>query len=635
MLIDVLQTYPQPIAYAYGNIHRARSEPERLDQIMRCAEVTTRYLAAMAIASFAARTDSSLAIPEAFTKFQGNLSFGHFLSIVQAISGLRSTHPLVPQFSQSFQAKKSTAKGKLEELIELRNRIGHDLKGLSEASVKQIIVTDRPLEKLEELLAGINPLCSLPLFLVDTQKPIKKVNHIQRLLLMGESGEPMPQSIGVSDYFMYDKRLFIGTHDGALALHPMLVWGMERDRAAQSIYLIHKVNPNSLEYRSLAAENQPTEPPLTEDLLRLIQGELVPIESIALQDGRSFLEEWQDLQSQIRQGMVTRSIDWTALDAETLRWYSNVLKARDKEKFANNISAEEVIRTVLLDGRGELPPEEWLQMFRLFGKQPEMRKVIGRDVLDLRLRQSADERFSDRQEISDNLLTAISKAVDFIGKYNPELPTMANDGLQTPTGSTDYIAVREALVNLFIHQDYSDLSTVAQIELEPDRTKMVNAGSSLVSDEDLINGGTSTARNPLVARALKLIGFAELAGSGLREVRRVWRMANRRPPKIISDEQRNRFSIELDSRPMEIVVDDLWLNRLGVKISPDEAKLLGILSNFPQGMALSEVCSSTGQLSDEAVASCQRLLQQALIDMVEDKYCLKPHFLELARESAR
>lgn len=633
MLKNILLTYPQPIAYAYGNIHRASSEPEQLDQIMRCAEVSTRYLSAMAIASFAARTDSTIAIPEAFTQFQGHLSFGHFLSIVQAISKLKAQHPLMAQFSQAFLNKKSSAKDKLEELIELRNQIGHDLKGLSEAKAKQIIATDRPLKKLEDLLDGVNPLCSLPLFLVDTQKPIKRVNHIQRLLLMGETGEPMPQTIGVSDYFMDDKRLFIGTNDGALALHPMLVWGMERDRAAQSIYLIHRVNSNNLEYRSLAAENQPTESPLPQDLLRLIQGELVPIESIALQDGRSFLAEWQDRQAQIKQGMVTRSVDWTALDTETLRWYSNVLKARNQEKFANTV--EEVIRIALLDGRGELPPEEWQQMFLLFGKQTEMRKVIGRDVLDLRLRQSADGRFIDRQEISDNLLIAIRKAVEFIGKYNPELQTIANDGLQTPTGSTDYIAVREALVNLFIHQDYSDRSTVAQIELEPDRTKMVNAGSSLVSDEYLINGGISTARNPLVARALKLIGFAELAGSGLREVRRVWRLANRRPPKIISDEQRNHFSIELDSRPMKIATNDLWLSRLGVKISPDEAKLLSILSNFPQGMALSEVCSSTGQLSHEVTESCQRLLQQALIDLVEDKYCLKLHLLELARESAR
>jgi len=58
---------------------------------------------------------------------------------------------------------------------------------------------------------------------------------------------------------------------------------------------------------------------------------------------------------------------------------------------------------------------------------------------------------------------------------------------------------REALVNLIVHQDYNDKRTVAQIELEPHRTTMVNAGASLVSETELINGGTSTARNPLLA----------------------------------------------------------------------------------------------------------------------------------------
>ena len=51
MLTQVLQTYPQPIAYAYGNVYRTRSKPEQLDQILRCADVMTRYLSALAIAS--------------------------------------------------------------------------------------------------------------------------------------------------------------------------------------------------------------------------------------------------------------------------------------------------------------------------------------------------------------------------------------------------------------------------------------------------------------------------------------------------------------------------------------------------------------------------------------------------------
>ncbi|MCJ8282526.1 MAG: hypothetical protein MJK14_22550 [Rivularia sp. ALOHA_DT_140] len=117
MLNEVLQTYPQPIAYAYGNIHRARSNAAKLDQILRCAEVTTRYLCALAIASFAAREDETFLPPEAVSKFKGNLAFGHFLSVVQAISNVNTPHPLQNQFSQCFKNKKSQAKGKLEKLL--------------------------------------------------------------------------------------------------------------------------------------------------------------------------------------------------------------------------------------------------------------------------------------------------------------------------------------------------------------------------------------------------------------------------------------------------------------------------------------------------------------------------------------
>lgn len=72
----------------------------------------------------------------------------------------------------------------------------------------------------------------------------------------------------------------------------MLIWGLKRDRAAQSIYIIDKVATDSLTYKSLAAFNPPNEPTLPEDLLRVLDGELVPIETITLHDSRSFLEAW-------------------------------------------------------------------------------------------------------------------------------------------------------------------------------------------------------------------------------------------------------------------------------------------------------------------------------------------------------
>jgi Putative ATP-dependent DNA helicase recG C-terminal len=643
MLSQVQQTYPQPIAYAYANIHRARSQAEKLDQILRCAEVTSRYLCALAIASFAAREDTTFSPPEALSKFQGNLAFGHFLSVVQAISNLKTRHPLQIQFSQCFQNKKSTAKGKLEILLEIRNQVGHDLSGLKETSATTIINNQNPLQILEETLQGILPLCELPLFLVDTQKPIRRVMHVVRLLLMGEQSEPMPEEVAISEAFLEDKKLYVGTADGALILYPILVWGLERDRAAQSIYLIDKINTKDLEYKSLATISQPTEMPIPDDFMRVLQGESVPIETITLHDGRSFLEAWQERQELIITGKtnVSRSVDWTEFDKQTLQWYSKILKARANFETltARGINIDwnnstDTIRQILLDGRGEITPEELHQLTLLFGNSQNLRRKIGRGILDLRARSTDEVRWDMREEITENLLQSLQKTITFITQHNP-IEGLSTNNLQASTGSTDYIAVREALVNLFIHQDYNDQRTVAQIELEPHRTIMVNAGASLVSEKDLKNGGTSTARNPLIARALKLIGFAELAGSGLREVYRVWNQAKRRPPIVETDEQHNRFRIELDSRPLEIIIDAFWKQRLGVNVTPEAAKILGLLSNSAVGMSLAEICSGTGADSDDLIVMCQGLQKQMLIDCETEVYRLKSHLLDLAREASK
>ncbi len=69
--------------------------------------------------------------------------------------------------------------------------------------------------------------------------------------------------------------------------------------------------------------------------------------------------------------------------------------------------------------------------------------------------------------------------------------------------SADYIAMRECLVNLFIHQDYGDARTAGQIEITPDRAMFFNAGKSLVDDPALAEGGRSQSRNPLISRALR------------------------------------------------------------------------------------------------------------------------------------
>jgi hypothetical protein len=65
------------------------------------------------------------------------------------------------------------------------------------------------------------------------------------------------------------------------------------------------------------------------------------------------------------------------------------------------------------------------------------------------------------------------------------------------------------LINQFIHQEYGDPTAPAQIVIRPGETVLFNVGHSLVDSEQLSKGGRSQSRNPLIARALRLIGFAD------------------------------------------------------------------------------------------------------------------------------
>src|SRR5688572_8725532 len=124
--------YPTPVAIACGRILRARTAAERINACLKAAEVLTRYLAAVAVASFASRDDD---VEAQLSELSGDLSFGHFLTTVQEVAGGKGNHPAAPLLAQGFKAtrqNKKTVRGKtdaaLVALLELRNGDGHDLR---------------------------------------------------------------------------------------------------------------------------------------------------------------------------------------------------------------------------------------------------------------------------------------------------------------------------------------------------------------------------------------------------------------------------------------------------------------------------------------------------------------------------
>lgn len=624
--------YPQPIALSCGRICRAKTPQERLDAILKCSEVLTRYLAAAAISSFVARTDSAYPAPKGLEAFDGNLSFGSFLSVIQLIAAVECDHPLSASLKAAFKGKNGNlglADKSLTALLTLRNELGHDLMSLTEAKAITLFSAEAsPDATLKTALEALNPILRLPLFLVEEQSLRSGKIIARRLVFMGDSADPQPEEVELKGGLQEDRRFYLGLSDGAICLYPLLIWDLAEKTANFGIYFIHRILDTSLNFITVTSDDLDRNGEMKGQMVSRLAGNLSLKESVSLANGDSFAKEWGQKRQAIEQFRqnISGEIDWDVLDSATLAWYGRHLEAN------GDGAIRQAIVDRLLDGRDRLNPDEVRQILLLFGHKKAVAEVLRRGLIDCRVRKDPDKRWDERHESSENVLQCLKMALEVLGNHIG-IDGVTLDGLQATSGSADYIAVRESLINLFIHQDYKDQSTISQIEISPDRAVFFNAGKSLVNNAALVEGGKSQSRNPLISRALRLIGFAELAGSGLREVHRVWRGAKRRPPFVESNSSANTFTLTLDWRELPDTTDEFWKRRLGVVLDDQEAKAL-LLSANADGTTAEELASSLGIFVNDAITILNSLKnQKALIDEKKSKYYIKEHLKPLADEA--
>jgi len=563
---------------------------------------------------------------------QGNLSFGHFLSAVQGIAAAGCTHPLRIELETGFKGKEGSpgpADAALVALLSLRNQLGHDLNNISEARAAAIFNDSQPDAALRSALESLDPLLRLPLFLVEEQRLVSKRPVARRLLLMGESADPLPEEVGLSEGLEHDRALYVGTRQGTLCLRPLLQWCLVQEKANYGIYFLHAVN-QKLSFITVNSDHEERNGELLGELQQRLNGAPLPGEGVTLRDGVSLAMEWSKRRQGIEQELQLRSglIPWDDLEVATLRWYGVQLGLP-----SDDLAIRDTVTERLLDGRDRLQPDEVRQLVLLFGREAEVYKRLGRRMIDCRAIAAGQPRPHDRVEKTTNVIESLKLAIEFFGRHVAVGETTI-DGLRATSGSADYIAMREALVNLFIHQDYSDQRTVAQIEIRPERATFFNAGKSLVSTAALAEGGKSQSRNPLISRALRLIGFAELAGSGLRAIYHAWAGAKRRPPVYESSSAANNFTLVLDWRPMPEIADAFWKQRLGVSISPQDSAVL-ILAADPDGISIERITAAQSLLIDEAKSLVQRLVREGLVEERKGLIVAKEHLRALVEEAKR
>lgn len=208
----------------------------------------------------------------------------------------------------------------------------------------------------------------------------------------------------------------------------------------------------------------------------------------------------------------------------------------------------------------------------MFGAAEALREWRSRHLIDYRLESdaaSSDDRWNDRIAWEGNLLGAFDVIYSRLVGHPPVPSPFRLEGSTRIDQGPYHVAVREALVNLLVHADYTE-TQASLIKRSPQGFFFRNPGSSRVSEADLLTGDRSDPRNPLLVLMFRLIGLADEAGTGFPKIIKTWRDLGFHLPLI--DVGTERYEFALDLRYVHLLSDDdrIWLQSLGTGWSEAE-----------------------------------------------------------------
>lgn len=154
-----------------------------------------------------------------------------------------------------------------------------------------------------------------------------------------------------------------------------------------------------------------------------------------------------------------------------------------------------------------------------------------------------------------------------------------------------HVAIREALINLCIHADYTENASLV-VRHNANEFIFSNPGTMLVSKEQYYMGGESVCRNKSLQKMFAMLGVAEKAGSGTDKIMKGWRESNWRAPKIDIKQEPDKVVL---SMPMESLLSE------NAKIKLEEK--FGITANSFDHNVLSVLALT----SDEGFVTNERL----------------------------
>lgn len=161
--------------------------------------------------------------------------------------------------------------------------------------------------------------------------------------------------------------------------------------------------------------------------------------------------------------------------------------------------------------------------------------------------------FKDRREFGGSLLRQMNAVYEFIDFRNRTRATIEK---LSRIDVRDYpeIAVREALLNLLIHREYS-FSASALISMYEDRIEFISIGGLMpeIELEDVL-AGISICRNPDLANIFYRLHLIEAYGTGLGKIMKAYENVSEKP---LITTTKNSFKIVLPNINEKYEVKDI------------------------------------------------------------------------------
>ena len=331
-----------------------------------------------------------------------------------------------------------------------------------------------------------------------------------------------------------------------------------------------------------------------------------------------------------------------AFDEETFRWYRAVYESRPENRSYAALSNIDFLNEMgLLTERkdGPLPTRAAIL---LFGANPAFRQLLPRPVVDCQRfaapREAADTglRWFDRFICEENLVRTWRSLIDDWYARFAEHPFRVDPAtLQRDDTPPDYLAFRESMINLIVHQDYADHSRNAEIRHYADQTVFWNPGDAFAAGVDLLEPGEKEARNPRIVLAFRRIGLNENAGWGLRDVFRNWQQLGHVPPRVNGDKRRKSFEIVLQKEKLLSERQLAFQQGLGARLTNEQSRALAFACRETD-VTLPQIKAVSGLSMHDAAALADSLTEQALLERAgPDGYVLAARLRErYAREAA-